>query len=216
MDGGKAFIELRDRLLGEAISHEQALQSFHWPAVRHFNWATDYFDRIALANDRPALRVIDGAGGDSSLSFAALARRSNQVAHFLTLHGVRPGDRVLIMLGNVVALWETMLATIKLGAVMIPATTLLQREDLEDRLTRGNVRADPCLRGWRGARIDRIRRQLSIGPDIHRHRADISRRTNAAVFHLGNHGQAQAGRAFSDPLPGRASVHGLLDWTAAR
>ena len=141
MDGGKAFIELRDRLLGEGISHSQALQSFHWPAVRHFNWAADYFDRIAAGNDRPALRVIDDGGGDSTSSFAALARRSSQVANFLASHGVGPGDRVLVMLGNVVALWETMLAAIKLGAVMIPATTLLQRADLEDRLTRGRVRA---------------------------------------------------------------------------
>ena len=141
MDGGNAFIELRDRLLREGVSHQQALDSFHWPAVTHFNWALDYFDRIASGNDRPALRVVDDAGLDHSVSFAALARRSNQVANFFASQGVGPGDRVLIMLGNVVALWETMLATIKLGAVMIPATTLLQRADLGDRLTRGGVRA---------------------------------------------------------------------------
>ena len=141
MDGGKAFIELRDRLLREGVSHEEASRSFHWPAVPHFNWALDYFDRIASGNDRPALRVVDDAGLDRALSFAALARRSNQVANFLASHGVGRGDRVLIMLGNVVALWETMLATIKLGAVMIPATTLLQRADLMDRLERGRVRA---------------------------------------------------------------------------
>ena len=141
MDGGKAFVELRDRLLREGVSHEEASRSFHWPAVPHFNWALDYFDRIASGNDRPALRVVDDAGLDRALSFAALARRSNQVANFLASHGVGRGDRVLIMLGNVVALWETMLATIKLGAVMIPATTLLQRADLMDRLERGRVRA---------------------------------------------------------------------------
>jgi acetyl-CoA synthetase len=141
LDGGNAFIELRDRFLRGDLSHEQALQCFHWPAIRHFNWAHDYFDRIAADNDRPALRLVDDAGSDLSLSFAALARRSNQVANFLRHHGVGPGDRVLIMLGNVVALWEVMLATIKLGAVMIPATTLLKRTDLEDRLARGRVRA---------------------------------------------------------------------------
>ena len=141
MDCGNAFIELRDRLLREGISRQQALESFHWPAFAHFNWARDYFDRIAAGNDRPALRVVDDAGCDKSLSYAELAHRSNQVANFLASRGVRPGDRVLIMLGNVVALWETMLATIKLGAVMIPATTLLQAADLEDRLSRGRVAA---------------------------------------------------------------------------
>lgn len=141
MDGGNAFIELRDRLLQEGVPQHQAVQRFQWPAMRHFNWASDYFDRIALDNDRPALRVVDDAGLDQVLSFAELARRSNQVANFLALQGVGARDRVLIMLGNVAALWETMLATIKLGAVMIPATTLLQREDIRDRLDRGRVRA---------------------------------------------------------------------------
>jgi len=141
VDGGKAFIELRDRLLREGVSHAQAPQAFQWPAVGEFNWATDYFDRIAAGNDRPALRVVDDVGHDHVLSYATLARRSNQVANFLAAQGVGAGDRVLIMLGNVVALWETMLAAMKLGAVIIPATTLLQRTDLEDRLARGRARA---------------------------------------------------------------------------
>jgi fatty-acyl-CoA synthase len=141
VDGGNAFIELRDRLLREGLPHAQALQSFHWPPIPHFNWASDYFDRIAVGSDRPALRVVDDAGGDQVKSFAELARRSSQVANFLASQGIGAGDRVLIMLGNVVPLWEVMLATIKLGAVMIPATTLLQRADIEDRLARGRVRA---------------------------------------------------------------------------
>jgi acetyl-CoA synthetase len=151
VDGGNAFIELRDQLLADALPRDGHLgdrrppgenaHSLHWPAVPHFNWAIDYFDRIAAGNDRPALKVVDDGGLDETSSFAALSRRSNQVANFLASKGIGPGHRVLIMLGNVTALWETMLATIKLGAVMIPATTLLQRSDLEDRLDRGQVRA---------------------------------------------------------------------------
>lgn len=147
MDGGRAFIELRERLLREGISQAQAVQAFRWPALQRFNWAHDYFDRIAADNHQPALRVVDDDGHDQVLSFAMLARRSNQVANFLAAHGVRRGDRVLIMLGNVVALWETMLAIIKLEAVMIPATTLLQAVDLADRLARGCVRAVIAERG---------------------------------------------------------------------
>ena len=155
MDGGKAFIELRDRLLGEGVAPAPARQArgvpaLEWPAPRHFNWALDYFDRIATGNERAALRVVDDAGRDVRLSFAELSRRSNQAANFLAAQGVEPGDRVLIMLGNVVALWEVMLAAIKLGAVMIPATTLLQRADLEDRLTRGRVRAVVTERAFTG------------------------------------------------------------------
>jgi acetyl-CoA synthetase len=45
-----------------------------------------------------------------------------------------------LMLGNVVPLWEVMLAAMKLGAVTIPATTLLTRDDLLDRFDRGRAR----------------------------------------------------------------------------
>jgi acetyl-CoA synthetase len=45
------------------------------------------------------------------------------------------------MLGNCAELWETMLAAMKLGAVTIPATTLLTAEDLAARMARGGVRA---------------------------------------------------------------------------
>ena len=44
------------------------------------------------------------------------------------------------MLGNEAALWEVMLAAIKLGAVLIPTAGLLARDDLRDRITRGGVR----------------------------------------------------------------------------
>ena len=141
MNGGAAFLWIRNRLLESGTDYDRALQAFKWPPVADFNWARDYFDRIAVRNARPALRVVDDVGSDVVVSFAEMSRRSSQVANFLAACGIGRGDRVLIMLGNAVALWETMLATIKLGAVMIPTTTLLERIDLADRLTRGCVKA---------------------------------------------------------------------------
>ena len=141
MSGSDAFLSLREAMLAAGAQPSTAPPRIEWPAGVPFNWARDYFDRIAAGNPQAALRVIDDAGGDHSVSYAEISRRSRQVAHFLAGLGVGKGDRVLIMLGNVVPLWETMLATIRLGAVMIPATTLLQRTDLEDRLERGQVKA---------------------------------------------------------------------------
>ena len=74
------------------------------------------------------------------LTFAEVSRRSNQVANFLRQHGVRRGDRLIVQLPNLVAIWEIMLAALKLGAVVIPAATLLTVDDLRDRLDRGKAR----------------------------------------------------------------------------
>lgn len=141
MGSTQAFLEVRDRLLRCREDLVEALRGFRWPVFGEFNWARDYFDVIAAGNDAAALRVVDDAGGDETLSFAQLARRSAQVASFLHGAGVVQGDRILVMLPNCTALWETMLAAIRLGAVIIPATTLLEREDLRDRLDRGQVKA---------------------------------------------------------------------------
>jgi acetyl-CoA synthetase len=141
MSNTRAFLEARDLLLGCRDDLAEALRTFRWPELVEFNWARDYFDVIAAGNEAAALRVVDDAGGDETLSFAALARRSAQAAAFFADAGVGRGDRILVMLPNCAALWETMLAAIRLGAVIIPATTLLEREDLRDRIERGQVRA---------------------------------------------------------------------------
>jgi acetyl-CoA synthetase len=141
VDPTRQFIAARDQLLGLREDLDAAQREFRWPQFETFNWVRDYFDVIAAGNSKPALRVVDDASGDETLSFEQLSRRASQVANFLAAHGLGPGDRLLLMLGNVVPLWETMLAAIKLGAVIIPATTLLERDDLRDRLVRGAVKA---------------------------------------------------------------------------
>ena len=135
-----AFLEARDFLLAHRDDYATAYRDFRWPVLDRFNWALDYFDPMAVGNDRPGLWILDEGGGETRLSFADLAERSSRLANHLRRLGVRRGDRVLMMLGNVVPLWECMLAAIKLGAVIIPATTLLTREDLLDRFARGRVK----------------------------------------------------------------------------
>nr|HMS81310.1 AMP-binding protein [Burkholderiaceae bacterium] len=134
------FRAARDQLLAMRTDWDAARAAFAWPRLEHFNWATDWFDAIARGNDAPALHIVEESGVEAKLSYAELSRRSSQVANFLAGLGARRGDRMLLMLGNEVPLWETMLAAIKLGVVVIPATTLLSGPDLADRLARGRVR----------------------------------------------------------------------------
>jgi len=141
MTNSDRFIGLRDQLLRAPADWEGARAEFRWPRFGEFNWVGDYFDVIAAGNGATALRMVDDAGGDQSVSFAAMSARAAQVAAFLASQGVKRGDRLLLMLPNCTALWEVMLAAIRLGAVIIPATTLLEREDLRDRIERGRVSA---------------------------------------------------------------------------
>src|ERR1700754_4599794 len=124
------FKEARSFLLQHRTDYDAAMKGFRWPDAE--------LARDPLSRDRTALWIVDaGSDRQTKLSFAALSSRSNQVANFLRAQGLKRGDHLLLLLGNVVPLWETMLAAIKLGVVVIPATTLLTPDELQDRLDRG-------------------------------------------------------------------------------
>jgi acetyl-CoA synthetase len=138
------FRQSRDFLLATRTDYAKAVAGFRWPDAVPFNWATDWFD-AELANaankDRCGLWIVDVASGkETRLTFGELSQRSNQVANWLRQHGLKRGDHLLLVLNNVAPLWEIMLAAMKLGVVVIPATTLLTTEELADRVERGGAR----------------------------------------------------------------------------
>jgi acetyl-CoA synthetase len=139
----QAFYEAREFLLTHREDYDTAYRDFRWPEIDEFNWALDHFDAVAADPVRGAARalwIVEGDGSDAHWTFVELAARSNKVANWLRARGVSRGDRIILMLGNQVELWETLLAAMKLGAVVIPATTLLTAADLRDRLERGNAK----------------------------------------------------------------------------
>jgi acetyl-CoA synthetase len=135
-----SFLAARDLVLRHRTHYDTAIRAFSWPELDRFNWALDYFDSMAADNPRPALHIVDEDGSETIRSFADLSIASNRVANYLRSLGARRGDRLLLMLGNQLPLWETFLGAMKLGLVLSPATTLLTRDDLHDRIARGGIR----------------------------------------------------------------------------
>ncbi|AYV30635.1 Acetyl-coenzyme A synthetase [Streptomyces sp. ADI95-16] len=134
------FLAARDFLLERRGDHEAARAGFTWPRPERFNWALDWFDRIAEGNAADALRIVEEDGTSRGVSFGEMSVRSAAAANWLRAQGVEAGDRILVMLGNQRELWEVMLGAMKLRAVVIPATPLLGPADLRDRVERGHVR----------------------------------------------------------------------------
>ncbi|OWW21544.1 AMP-binding protein [Noviherbaspirillum denitrificans] len=136
----EAFFRARDFLQQYRDDYDTAYREYRKPELTEFNWALDVFDVQAKDNHAPALWVVEEDGSEQKISFAEMAARSNRVANYLRRLGVKRGERLLLMLPNRVELWETMLAGIKLGVVMVPTTMLVSPEDLADRLERGAVK----------------------------------------------------------------------------
>ena len=170
------FQEARAFLLQHRSDYDTAVKGFRWPDPVPFNWALDWFDaelgRNPDSRDRAALWIVDAASNkETKLSFRTLSLRSNQVANFLRAQGLKRGDHLLLLLGNVVPLWETMLACIKLGVVVIPATTLLTPDELRDRLDRGRAKAVVAAQDqvgkFSGLGADRLARIVVGASSIH-------------------------------------------------
>lgn len=139
----QAFREARDVLLERRTDYDAALRDFAWPRLEEFNWALEHFDAIGTdpgTARRTALWIVEEDGTEAKYSFADIRERSNRVANWLRNQGVARGDRIILMLANQVELWETILAAMKLGAVIIPATPMLGPTDLRDRIDRGHAR----------------------------------------------------------------------------
>ena len=135
------FREARDRLLELEHDYHGARAAFSWPRPHEFNWALDWFDAELAAGEhgrKVALKVIGERV--ETRSFAQLARESSRLANGLRSLGAKRGDHLLMMLGVVPELWATMLASMKLGLVLIPAMPTLGQADIADRIERGRAK----------------------------------------------------------------------------
>lgn len=166
MNPTETFQRARDVLLESSGDLEAARAAFEWPALEAFNWAWDWFEPLARRRAAdPALVIVSEEHGVTRATFGALSERSTQLARWMADHGVARGDRILVMLGNAMPLWETMLAAIKLGAVVIPATTQLTADDVDDRIVRGAVRhvvTDAAIAA-RFPALQRLEVRLAVG-----------------------------------------------------
>src|SRR6478736_1692806 len=124
-DSVRAFYAARGFLFAHRDDYDTAYRDFRWPELDTFNWALDHVDAVAadpVRGARRALWIVEQDGSEAHWTFGELAARSNRVANRLREWGVRRGDRIVLMLGNQVELWETLLAAMKLGTAVTRAT----------------------------------------------------------------------------------------------
>ena len=129
----------------EGYDENGVLTRFDIHCPENFNFSYDVIDRIAaLSPERRAMVWTDTTGAEKIFTFADMSRISNQVAHLFQRHGVKKGDRVMLVLKRHYEFWFCILALHKLGAVTIPATNLLTKKDVEYRIQAADITAVVC------------------------------------------------------------------------
>ncbi|CDZ71164.1 Acyl-CoA synthetase/AMP-acid ligase [Neorhizobium galegae bv. orientalis] len=116
-------------------SYEDLFGDFAWEIPRRFNmgevvsdaWATEFPERICLQHFSPD-------GDHRTLTYGELSERSASLANAFVALGLKPGDRVALLLPQS---FETVIAHVaiyKMGGIALPLALLFGAEALEYRL----------------------------------------------------------------------------------
>lgn len=123
-------------------SYADMLANYRLHCPDDFNFAYDVLDAKDPA--QPAMIHVDDAGTRRDLDFGFFQQTSRRLANALMERGVKPGDRVMLILYRRVEYWTAMLALHRIGAVPIPSPSLLTTKDIVQRVNYAGITAIIC------------------------------------------------------------------------
>ncbi|MCW5700450.1 MAG: AMP-binding protein, partial [Rhodospirillales bacterium] len=152
-------------MLTRAETYEDVCRLMRWHIPDRYNMGVDVCDKhAAVSPDAPAIIAEDEGGDVLCYSFETLRRLSNRLANVLTGLGVRPGDRVGILLSQSIETAIAHIATWKTGGISIPLFTLFGENALSFRLANSGARV--LVTDLEGAcKVQSIRHET---PDLNR------------------------------------------------
>ena len=129
------------KYVDETYDEQGRLLTYQLKYPDNFNFAYDIVDDIANAEpNRKAMVWCNPEGEEHVFTFADMKRYSDKTANMFKAHGVKKGDKVIVVLKRHYQFWFTILALHKIGAVIIPATFLLTKHDVEYRCNSAEVK----------------------------------------------------------------------------
>ena len=138
----KAKNRMLERFLKQTCfeSYEDFMQNYEVRVPEHFNFAYDIID--AWAEKAPTKRAMlwtNEDGEERTFSFHDLKTYSDRTASYFQSIGIGKGDVVMLILKRRYEWWFSILALHKLGAIVVPATHLLRKHDIEYRCNAADI-----------------------------------------------------------------------------
>jgi acetyl-CoA synthetase len=141
-----------------------------------FNIAHECIDRHARNSERVAVVVVGADGSEERITFRNLSVLSNRFANLLVSKGVKPGDRVAVMLEPSLAFYVSIFGALKSGAIAVPLFTLfgydgirLRVEDCRPKILVTNTEKADVSSGIDGVAVHiadtAFEEQLGVLPD---------------------------------------------------
>src|SRR5579859_3828260 len=109
-------------------------REFSFEVPEYFNFARDTLAKWAGVPNKRALLWVDERGDKVDLTFEQIADRTARLAAAFQDLGLRKGDRALVILPPIPAWWETFMALLQIGVVVVPGTSQLTARDIRYRV----------------------------------------------------------------------------------
>ncbi|WP_323703776.1 acyl-CoA synthetase MbcS [Mammaliicoccus sp. Dog046] len=90
---------------------------------------------------KEAIIFEDVDGNVQTITYAELIKNANKVGNIFKSHGLKKGDKVLIIMPRSIKTYEIYIAALKLGIIIIPSSEMLRTKDLQHRISHGEVDA---------------------------------------------------------------------------
>ncbi|HLR70319.1 MAG TPA: AMP-binding protein, partial [Pseudogracilibacillus sp.] len=147
-------------------------------------------EKYARNKEKVALQYVDEADNKKEVTYDQLIQNVNQIGNVLLENGLQKGDKVLIMVPRIVEAYEVYLAALKTGIIIIPSSEMLTTEDLQYRVTHGEVAGVisffPFTQVYEGIKEYRDLKKFSIGERVKDwHFLDELKSTASDKLHFG-------------------------------
>ncbi|MCR5698752.1 MAG: AMP-binding protein [Treponemataceae bacterium] len=125
----------------EFKDYEDFYNNYKLKIPENFNFGYDVMDEIARHNpDGKALVWTNDEGDYYEITFAKMKELSDAAASYFLSLGIKRGDFVMLVLQRRYEFWISIIALCKIGAVAIPASHMLTKEDYEYRFNAVNIK----------------------------------------------------------------------------
>lgn len=138
-------MQLYKNFCNETLDENGNLVNFELDFPENYNFGYDVVDKMAeLVPNDTAVVWTNPEKEERIFNFADISELSNKTANVFKKHGIKKGDKVLVILKRNYEYWYVAPALHKLGAVIIPATNMLTQDDIAYRVKTANIKAAVC------------------------------------------------------------------------
>src|SRR5699024_6593107 len=119
-------------------------------APKHYNIVNE-IEKHASDKTRKALNYYDTNKTMKEVAYDTLVSQSNKLGNVLLNHGLKKGDKLLVMVPRIIDAYEVYIAALKCGIIIIPSSEMLTANDLQYRIDHGEVNGIICFHAFTDA-----------------------------------------------------------------